>query len=97
MKNKAGFLSGDHVSYELKEKFLRELLDNLFFLYENFDKNDVISVYKEKSYVIGKNVKIIRGEEVVFGTVSDVTEEGELVLDTDLGKRVFLSGTLEVL
>lgn len=75
---------------EINRKMLfANILNELEKLYIDFRDKDTITraidICKENSILIGKEVKLIRGEEIRFGKALDINEEGELVVQFEYG------------
>ena len=84
-----------------RKKLLGVFLNRFEELYipfvEEDDFNDTLNVCREKSVLIGKKVKIIRGDEEKKGKVLDIDEEGELVVSYEDGRiENVLSGEVSV-
>jgi len=84
-----------------RKKLLGVFLNRFEELYipfvEEDDFNDILNVCREKSVLIGKKVKIIRGDEEKKGKVLDINEEGELVVSYEDGRiENVLSGEVSV-
>ncbi|WP_313758226.1 biotin--[acetyl-CoA-carboxylase] ligase [Tissierella sp.] len=56
------------------EKFYIDFMDNNM-------ASKAIDICKENSALIGKEIKVIRGEEIRLGKALDINEEGELVVE----------------
>lgn len=76
-----------------KEINRKELLANTLNIFEELyllfrDKDDVskaIEICRENSALIGKQVRVIRGEEIKIGKALDINEEGQLVVEFENG------------
>ena len=62
-----------------------EIINTFFELYENYEGKDFMSIYREKSCIVGKNVDVYVGDRVVFGEAIDINENAELVIRTKNG------------
>ncbi|KRN09956.1 biotin operon repressor biotin--[acetyl-CoA-carboxylase] synthetase [Liquorilactobacillus mali KCTC 3596 = DSM 20444] len=71
------YVEQSHLS---RNYFIAQLLGEFFALYSDYQSGDFIDEYKEKSYLIGKKVTIIQGEQRVSGIVADIDKKGRLVL-----------------
>ena len=74
---------------KLAEKLIKKL--------PTLSNNELIEKYKSKSNVIGKRIKVNRGEESFFALALDVNERAELVVKKDTGEVIALnSGEVSV-
>lgn len=72
-----------------RKQLLANILNEFERLYIDFiDKgstSEAIKICRENSSLIGKEVKVIRGDEVRLGKALDINEEGELVVEFENG------------
>lgn len=72
-----------------RKRLLANILNELEKLYIDFRDKDTITkaidICKANSILIGKEVRLIRGEEIRFGKALDINEEGELVVEFEYG------------
>ncbi len=73
-----------------KSLLIRDIANSLLHYAKNPDDRSYMHNYREYSMVLEKKVRATRGEEVMFGTVTEITDNGALVLVTDKGKKVRL-------
>ena len=66
----------------IKEKIISELVNRFFKMYNGFDSN-YIERYKEYSYLIGKEINIISGENKRQATVIDITDDCHLLVKNE--------------
>ncbi len=45
----------------LKKRLTQEIIDNVFYCYNNLDKKEFLKDYRQKSVVIGKRITVIKG------------------------------------
>ena len=57
------------------------IYDNIINAISLSDHNKIISTYKERSYVIGKNINIIRGDSVVPAKAIDILDDASLLVE----------------
>ena len=66
----------------IKEKIISEVVNSFFKMYNGFDSN-YIERYKEYSYLIGKEINIISGENKRQATVIDITDDCHLLVKNE--------------
>jgi len=68
-----------------RKQLLATVLNEFEKFYIDFINNNIVSkainICKENSALIGKEIKVIRGEEIRLGRALDINEEGELVVE----------------
>ncbi len=74
----------------LRNKFIAEFINEFFEFYINISLRKHMKEYKEKSFVLGKEISIIQGENIRNGKAVDVDENCNLVAE-------FPDGTTEKL
>lgn len=72
---------------------LAQIVDNIETLHADFDKKYIAKQYKELSFLIGKEVFVLKGdnEDCAYATVEDIDEDCRLVVRYVGGKRENLS------
>lgn len=58
-----------------RNKIIDDILDNLFFFYNNIEKKEFADEYKKRSLVINKNVTLISGETKKDAFVLDISDD----------------------
>ena len=69
----------------IKEKIVSEVVNRFFKMYKGFDTN-YIKRYREYSYLIGKDINIISGENIRPATVIDITDDCHLLVKNESGE-----------
>lgn len=69
----------------IKEKIVAEVVNKFFEMYNGFDTN-YIERYKEYSYLTGKEINIISGENIRPATVLDITDDCHLLVKNEKGE-----------
>lgn len=74
-----------------KDQLLADILNNFgFYYYEKFENNeinDIMDKWKSKMFMLHKVIKFSTSDNQSFkGEVVDITDKGELVVETDNGK-----------
>ena len=80
-----------------KELLCAKIIDKLIYHYSKIEEKSFMSKYKEKSNILGKEVDVYRGNDIIKGTAIDINENAELVVKTEKGDIcVFNSGEARV-
>ncbi len=80
-----------------KAKLCAQIINNFFKYYGCLDNKEYIRAYKEKSNIIGKHVDVYVGDEVVYGTATDIDDNANLVVRDESGRvHTFNSGEARV-
>lgn len=87
---KAGALTDQQVD---REHLVASLL-NYFVRYFSLDARDVMRDYRKLSLVIGQQVELVVGKQIIQGRVQDVLDDGGLFVQTDTGQQTFYSGEI---
>ncbi len=81
----------------LRNRFIAEFLNEFFSLYEELSSKKHLREYKERSFVLGKDINIIQGENIRTGKAVDIDENCNLVVELPDGKTEKLySGEISV-
>ncbi len=67
-----------------------EIADGVLHHAKNPDDRSYMRDYRDHSMVLHKSVRAVRGEEVILGTVLDITDSGALIIATDRQERILL-------
>ncbi|RKD33869.1 biotin--[acetyl-CoA-carboxylase] ligase [Thermohalobacter berrensis] len=84
-----------------RKKLVGKILNNFEELYNELVNNNSISkslnICRKKSILLGNKVKIISRNQEIIGKAIDITNEGELIIETENGKREkLISGEVSV-
>lgn len=69
----------------IKEKIIADVINRFFSMYNGDDK-DYIKRYKEYSYLTGKEINIISGDNIRPATVIDITDDCHLLVKNEKGE-----------
>ncbi|MBO5333505.1 MAG: biotin--[acetyl-CoA-carboxylase] ligase [Clostridia bacterium] len=69
----------------IKEKIVADVVNKFFGMY-NGEDNNYIKRYKEYSYLTGKEINIISGENIRPATVIDITDDCHLLVKNENGE-----------
>lgn len=85
---------------EVKEEVnIDSLVEKVVMNFKELDKKEfdyILKEYKKNCYMIGKNVAVRGIKGKISGKVVDVSEEGELVLETDEGRAEVGEGDVSI-
>ena len=81
---------------EHRNDFLEKILLNINQDYQNFDPAKIVEEYRASSNIWGKACMVDIGGRKLFGVCKDITERGELIIDTDTGEQNVIAGSLFV-
>lgn len=91
IKDIAGFIF-DNYSEEVKTELICKILNNFFEYYKCIEEKTFFDYYKEKCFVKGKNVNIIKNGEVISnGAVLDILDDFSLLIKHQDGRSEKLS------
>lgn len=80
-----------------KEHLCATIIDRLIYYYNNIEEKSYMTLYKENSNIIGKEVDVYIGNEIIQGMAIDINDKGELVVKTKNNRVcVFNSGEARV-
>ena len=79
-----------------KQTLLNEIFDTFFDYYKDIEKKTYLKSYKESSNIIGKEVDVYYGNEIIRGTAIDIDDMAHLIVKTSEEVRVFGSGEARV-
>lgn len=64
---------------DLRNKFIAEFINEFFDLYANISLKKHLKEYRERSFVLGKEITIIQGENIRNGKALDIDENCNLI------------------
>lgn len=79
-----------------KMELLNEIIDTFFMYYKDIEKKTYLNSYKESSNIIGKEVDVYVGNEIIKGTAIDIDDMAHLIVKTNDSIRAFGSGEARV-
>ena len=80
IKNIAGTVSDTPIENSIREKLIAKIIDNFNFYYKNLTKKEFMSIYREKSNLIGKTVSFSMEEKEITATVIDIDDNARLIV-----------------
>lgn len=85
IKDIATSLFPGNTEENIKEKIVADVVNKFFIMYNGEDK-DYVKRYKEYSYLTGKEINIISGENIRPATVIDITDDCHLLVKNENGE-----------
>lgn len=96
IKNIAGAVFSERKE-NLRNRFIAEFINEFFVFYNKLNSKEHLKEYKEKSFVLGKEINILQGGAVREGKAVDIDENCNLVVELPDGKTEKLySGEISV-
>ncbi len=90
IKNIATAIFSGKTQDNIKEKIVAEVINRFFKMYNGFDTN-YVDRYKEYSFLTGKEINIISGEDIRPATVLGITDDCHLLVKNEYGKTEEIS------
>ncbi len=82
---------------DLRNKFIAEFINEFYAFYNVLSSKKHLKEYREKSFVLGKEITIVQGENIRNGKAIDIDENCNLVAELSNGKMERLcSGEISV-
>jgi BirA family biotin operon repressor/biotin-[acetyl-CoA-carboxylase] ligase len=80
-----------------KEHLCAKIIDKLIYHYSKIEEKSYMNKYREKSNIIGNEVDVYRGNDIIKGIALDINDNAALVVKTENGEIcVFNSGEARV-
>ena len=80
-------------------KLAAAMVDDVFAYCERYISGGIDAIFDEycaNSVIIGKEIKVLSGKEIVLGVCEGFSKQGELLLNTDGTTRSFMAGEVSV-
>ncbi|MBQ9965758.1 MAG: biotin--[Clostridia bacterium] len=82
----------DKYNEEIKTNLILKIIENFFYYYKVIEEKTFFDYYKEKCFVIGKKVNIIKNGKIISnGEVLDLTRDFSLMIRKESGETEKLS------
>lgn len=94
IKDKAGSLFEKEV--DTKEALINSIVTEFFTLYEKLPQKDYMSLYREKSMLMGKEVSFIKDGTKYVGTVEDINDNAEIIIKTKENTVTLFAGEVSL-
>ena len=96
LQNIAGSIYSQETNHINRNKFISEIIKEIFRIMKNIENRDFIKEYKERSLVIGKNISIC-GPKNIVAKALDIDENGGLLVRLKDGNlRTLNSGEISI-
>jgi len=79
-----------------REALLAEIVNELDKLYKTYTDGHFLEEYRRLSCVTGKDIKVIRGDEVFYAKALGIDKKGGLVIEKDGRTEVLYSGEISI-
>ncbi|MBE6686867.1 MAG: biotin--[acetyl-CoA-carboxylase] ligase [Ruminococcaceae bacterium] len=86
IKGIAGAVFGSEYRKEMKTELQKEIFDNFARYYEDLGSREIYCKYREKCFIIGQKVNVIKNGAVFEHTVCDIDESFRLITKNDSGE-----------
>ncbi len=90
ISNILGYISEENKA-DMRNKLIAEILSNISYYYKNFDELLFLQEYKDRSFVIGKTVKVISGKETYDAKAISIDDNCRLIVEKQNGQTEVLS------
>ncbi len=80
----------------IKSTLISEILNELDGIYSEIKTGEFLEESRKRSFVLGKNVKVIRGDEVYFAKAEGIDSCGGLILNINGKREVLSSGEVSI-
>lgn len=91
IKDIAGVVFDKEPDCFTRAKIVSEIINAFFEIYDNFEKSDFLKRYKEKLFILGKKIDVIKNNTKRCATALDIDEKAGLVVEYENGDRETLS------
>lgn len=96
-KNIAGALLNEEVNGTTLARLSGSILNNFFELYKDMSNPEILEEYRNRSFLQGKNVTVVRGDESFDCEVIGISDDGELLCKLSNGEeKAFISGEVRL-
>lgn len=96
IKDIATSIYGFEAPKDSKSRLCALIVDKFLHYYKSIENEAYIGAYKCRSNLIGKNVDIVRGEEIISGVVVDIDNDANLLVNSEGKLFAFNSGEARV-
>ena len=96
IEDSAGYLV-EKEETDLKNRLVAAILNAFWDLYKNYTKKEIIHLYREYSYILGKKVYIERNNKMLEVLAKEIDDDANLVVYHEDGqKEVLSSGEISI-
>lgn len=76
---------------DIKSRLVAAVLEHFFDYYKDIENKSFMKEYKERLFVIGREINVINGNEIIHAVAEDIDDEAHLIVRLDDGTRKVLS------
>lgn len=93
----AGSIFSQRVTPVNRNQLIAHIVNNLMDIIEDLENPEIIKIYREKSFLIGKDISFYERDSVVESTVLDIDSNGYLIVqDSNMIIRKLKSGEVSI-
>ncbi|MBQ8507732.1 MAG: biotin--[Clostridia bacterium] len=96
LKEKATSIANECGQAVSRNRFTAELINELNRLYAQLEDGAFMQEYRARSNVIGREVQVLRGGESYPAKVLGISDEGDLIVETENGGETLHSGEISL-
>ncbi len=91
IKNRAGSITSNTIQNGLRNRIVAEFLNEWEFYSEEKNKEEALSIFREKNYLAGKQVNVRYKDEKINAKVLDINEQFELTVQDEKGNIIHIN------
>lgn len=81
----------DKIKENGRNQIIAEILNEFYKYFENLDSKSFLKEYKDKSFILGRDIKVIKSGETFFAKALDIDNNFHLVVQYETGEKEALS------
>lgn len=84
-------------SYDLRNRLISKIIDKIFYYYNHIHDRSFVKEYKNRCFVLGKNISVINNTNSEKAKAIDIDEDCRLLVEYDSGEKQYLnSGEISI-
>lgn len=97
LSHTAGSIFSEDITPINRNQLISKIINNLMKITENLDDSEIIETYKNKSFLIGKDIIYYEKNSALQGTVIDTDHNGHLIIqDSNKIRKILKSGEVNL-
>lgn len=93
----AGSIFSEDITPINRNQLISKIINNLMKIIENLDDSEIIKIYKNKSFLIEKDIIYYKKNSALQGTVIDIDHNGHLIIqDSNKIRKILKSGEVNL-
>lgn len=97
LSHTAGSIFSEDITPINRNQLISKIINNLMKITENLDDSEIIETYKNKSFLIGKDIIYYEKNSALQGTVIDIDHNGHLIIqDSNKIRKILKSGEVNL-